>query len=145
MLTEAEEIVRATGLNSGALDGPRPELPEGGRLEGGGRHRCRQVGRRGCTAREVPQALMAWRLLVAPAAERTLARLPERVAAAVVEFMIRPLLEERRRVGKPLQRELAGYWSARRGAYRVVYRLDDEARAVRVVRIDHRADVYRQG
>jgi mRNA interferase RelE/StbE len=88
---------------------------------------------------------MAWRLLVAPAAERTLARLPERVAAAIVEFMIGPLLEEPRRVGKPLQRELEGYWSARRGAYRIVYRVDDAAGTVRVVRIDHRADVYRQG
>lgn len=87
---------------------------------------------------------MAWRLLVAPAAERTLARLPERVAAAIVEFLVGPLLEEPRRVGKPLQRELEGYWSARRGAYRVVFRVDDEASTVRVVRIDHRADVYRQ-
>lgn len=87
---------------------------------------------------------MPWRLLVAPAAERTLARLPERVAAAIVEFMVGPLLEDPRMVGKPLQRELEGYWSARRGAYRVVYRLDEEAGTVRVVRIDHRADVYRQ-
>lgn len=86
---------------------------------------------------------MAWRLLVAPAAERTLARLPERVAAAVVEFMVGPLLEDPRRVGKPLQRELEGYRSARRGAYRVVYRIDDEAATIRVVRVDHRSDVYR--
>lgn len=88
---------------------------------------------------------MAWRLLVAPAAERTLARLPERVAAAVVEFLIGLLLEEPRRVGKPLQRELETYWSARRGAYRLIYRVDDTAGTVRVVRIDHRADVYCQG
>lgn len=88
---------------------------------------------------------MAWRLLVAPAAERTLARLPERVAEAVVEFMVGPLIKEPRKVGKPLQRELEGYWSARRGAYRLVYRVDHEASTVRVVRIDHRADVYRQG
>lgn len=88
---------------------------------------------------------MAWRLLVAPAAERTLARLPERVASAIVEFMVGPLIKEPRRVGKPLQRELEGYWSARRGAYRLVYRVDHEASTVRVVRIDHRADVYRQG
>lgn len=88
---------------------------------------------------------MAWRLLVAPAAERTLARLPERVAGAIVEFMVGPLLAEPRRVGKPLQRELEGYWSARRGAYRLVYRIDDEANMVRVVRVDHRADVYRPG
>lgn len=88
---------------------------------------------------------MGWRLLVAPAAERTLARLPERVAAAIVEFMIGPLLEEPQRVGKPLQRELEGYWSARRGAYRLVYRIDDEASTMRVVRVDHRADIYRSG
>lgn len=86
---------------------------------------------------------MGWRLLVARAAERTLARLPERVAAAIVEFMVGPLLEEPQRVGKPLQRELDGYWSARRGAYRLVYRIDDAADTVRVVRVDHRADVYR--
>lgn len=85
---------------------------------------------------------MAWRLLVAPAAERTLARLPERVAAAVVEFMVGPLLEDPRRVGKPMQRELEGYRS-RRGAYQVVYRIDDEAATIRVVRVDHRSDVYR--
>ena len=88
---------------------------------------------------------MGWRLLVAPAAERTLARLPERVAAAIVEFMIGPLLEEPQRVGKPLQRELEGYWSARRGAYRLVYRIDDKASTIRVVRVDHRADIYRSG
>jgi mRNA-degrading endonuclease RelE of RelBE toxin-antitoxin system len=44
--------------------------------------------------------------------------------------------------GKPLSRELAGYHSARRGAYRVVYRIDDAARMVHVVRIDHRSSVY---
>ena len=86
---------------------------------------------------------MAWTLVVAPSAERTLARLTERIAAAIVEFMIGPLLDEPTRVGKPLQYELAGYWSARRGAYRVVYRIDEANREVRVVRIEHRSDVYR--
>jgi mRNA-degrading endonuclease RelE of RelBE toxin-antitoxin system len=86
---------------------------------------------------------MVWRLLVAPAAERTLARLPDRVASAVVEFMLGPLLDEPKRGGRPLQRELAGYWSARRGAYRVIYRIDDEQSTLRVVGMEHRADVYR--
>jgi mRNA-degrading endonuclease RelE of RelBE toxin-antitoxin system len=44
--------------------------------------------------------------------------------------------------GKPLSRELAGYHFARRGAYRVVYRIDDAARVVHVVRIDHPSSVY---
>lgn len=87
--------------------------------------------------------MTAWRLLVAPSAERTLARLPEGVAAAIVEFLVGPLAEDPRRVGKPLQRELTGYWSARRGSYRVIYRLDEDAGAIRVTRIEHRADVYR--
>ena len=84
-----------------------------------------------------------WELIVAPSAERTLARLPEKVAAAVVEFMLGPLVTAPARVGHPLRGELEGLWSARRGAYRVVYEIDDAARQIRVLRIDHRADVYR--
>ena len=82
-------------------------------------------------------------LRVAPSAARSLERLPESVAAAVVGFLTGPLLQEPKRVGKPLVRQLAGYWSARRGAYRVVYALDEVNRLVLVVRIEHRADVYR--
>jgi mRNA interferase RelE/StbE len=65
------------------------------------------------------------------------------VAAAVTEFLTRALLENPNRVGKPLTREPGGYHSARRGAYRVVYQIDENERTVHVVRIDHRADVYR--
>jgi mRNA interferase RelE/StbE len=82
-------------------------------------------------------------LIVAPSAERTLARLPEKVATAVVEFMLGPLTEAPKRVGHPLRGELAGLWAARRGPYRVVYELDEENGNVHVLRIDHRADVYR--
>lgn len=86
---------------------------------------------------------MTWTLRVAASAERTLGRLPEGVAAAVVEFMLGPLRAEPERVGKPLQRDLAGYHSARRGAYRIIYRIIERDHTVRVVRIEHRADVYR--
>lgn len=84
-----------------------------------------------------------YRLIVAATAERSLARLPEAVASAIVEFMVGALVLSPRRVGHPLQRELAGLWSARRGPYRVVYEIDDDAWVVRVLRIDHRADIYR--
>ena len=83
-----------------------------------------------------------WSLVVAAPAERALGRLTEGVAAAIVEFMLGPLIEAPTVVGKPLRRELSGYWSARRGSYRVVYRLDDGRQEVIVVRIDHRSDVY---
>ncbi len=85
----------------------------------------------------------AHRLELAASAERTLARLPESAIAAIVEFMTGPLLENPQRVGKALKLDLEGYRAARRGPYRIVYRVDETALAVRVVRIDHRADVYR--
>lgn len=84
-----------------------------------------------------------YRLVVARSAERSLRRLPEGVAAAVAELLLGALTENPRRVGHPLGRELAGLWSARRGPYRVVYEIDDDDRRVVVLRIDHRADVYR--
>jgi mRNA interferase RelE/StbE len=90
----------------------------------------------------------SYRLSLAPAARRAITDgppvgLPLAVATAVAEFITGPLLENPRVVGKRLTNELTGYHSARRGAYRVIYRIDDDARAVHVVRIDHRADVYR--
>jgi mRNA-degrading endonuclease RelE of RelBE toxin-antitoxin system len=90
----------------------------------------------------------AYALSLASSARRILAEGPPRglplaVAAAVTEFLTGPLLDNPHRVGKPLTRELGGYHSARRGAYRVIYRIDEPARIVHVVRIDHRADVYR--
>lgn len=84
-----------------------------------------------------------WELIVAPSAERTLARLPEKAAAAVVEFMLGPLVQDPERVGQALRRELQGFRAARRGPYRIVYEIDDREWQVRVLRIDHRADVYR--
>jgi mRNA-degrading endonuclease RelE of RelBE toxin-antitoxin system len=71
-------------------------------------------------------------------------RLPLSVALAVWAFCDVPLRNEPRRFGRPLGRGLIGYFSARRGAYRVIYRADDEARLVHLVRIEHRADVYRR-
>ena len=84
-----------------------------------------------------------WRLVVAPSAERTLARLPEKAAAAIVEFMLGPLTENPQRVGHALRRELEGLRSARRGPYRIVYELIAATNEIHVLRIDHRADVYR--
>ena len=89
----------------------------------------------------------AYALSLAPSARRVLAQgpprgLPVAVAAAVTGFLTGALLDNPHRVGKPLARELSGYHSARRGAYRVIYRIDDAERVVHVVRIDHRANVY---
>jgi mRNA interferase RelE/StbE len=77
------------------------------------------------------------------AARRAIAeRLPESVAAAVLEFCAAALALSPRRVGKPLFGSLAGCHGARRGTYRVVYRIDEQTRVVEVLDIDHRADIY---
>lgn len=75
---------------------------------------------------------------------RDLDKLPPRIAAAVIEFAFGDLARAPRRVGKPLRGELVGQHSARRGPYRLLYRVDDEDGIVWVHRIDHRADVYRR-
>lgn len=82
--------------------------------------------------------------LTPPAVRAVQMGLPESVAAAVIEFMTGPLVANPRRVGKALRRELAGVWSARRGTYRILYRINDTPREVVVLRIDHRSDVYRR-
>lgn len=81
-------------------------------------------------------------VLTPPAVRAIRTGLPEAVAAAVIEFMTGPLVSNPRRVGKMLRRELAGIWSARRGTYRVLYRINDDPKEVVVIRIEHRRDVY---
>ena len=86
----------------------------------------------------------SWKLVLAASAERPWGGYPEKVAAATVEFMLGPLLEDPRLVGHPSGEKLTGLWSARKGAYWIIYELNDTKHEVQVVRIDHRSDVYRQ-
>ena len=69
--------------------------------------------------------------------------LPEAVAAAAYEFIPGPLLDQPHRVGKQLLPPLDDRFSARRGTYRVIYRIDDKDHVVTVVDIGHRRDIYR--
>ena len=47
------------------------------------------------------------------------------------------------RVGRPLRPVLDGTWTARRGTYRILYEIDDNARTVLVTAIEARADAHR--
>jgi len=78
-----------------------------------------------------------------PAARAIGETLPEAVSAAAVEFITGALIDNPQRVGRALRNELAGIHSARRGTYRILYRIDETERVVTVLRIDHRSDVYR--
>lgn len=83
-------------------------------------------------------------LRTTPTVRRALAeKLPEAVAAAAYDFITGPLLQEPHRVGKRLTPPLDDRFSARRGTYRVIYRIDDKTHIVTVVDIGHRRDVYR--
>lgn len=87
-------------------------------------------------------------VILSPGAARSLSAgpprgLPVAAAFAVYEFLKGPLREDPWRVSKLLHDELDGFRGARRGEYRVVLSVDEERRTVNVVRIDHRADVYR--
>lgn len=82
-------------------------------------------------------------IVVAPAARRALTDLlPPSAAFAAFEFISGPLADNPRRVGAPLQAPFEGYYRARRGDYRIRYRIDETERRVYVVDIDHRRDVY---
>lgn len=86
-----------------------------------------------------------YQLRIAVPASRALAgRLPEKVAAAVYEFVTTVLIDNPRRLGKPLLLPpYEGTWSARRGAYRVLYEIDDERGLVTVTAVEYRGDAYR--
>lgn len=84
-----------------------------------------------------------YRVEFAGSARRGINRMPEKAAAAAIEFCFGALASNPRRVGKLLTRDLADHHTARRGDYRVIYRIDDDAHLVYVVRVEHRSDVYR--
>jgi mRNA interferase RelE/StbE len=69
--------------------------------------------------------------------------IPLNAARAIFEFIQGPLSQDPWRVSTPLHDELEGFRGARRGEYRVIIRIDEEQRTVRVVRVDHRSDIYR--
>ncbi|MGO4582956.1 type II toxin-antitoxin system RelE/ParE family toxin [Arthrobacter sp. 2RAF6] len=69
--------------------------------------------------------------------------LPEKVAAAAFEFITGALSENPQRVGKQLHEPLFPLYSARRGEYRVIYRIVEDVVLIEIVSIAHRRDAYR--
>lgn len=87
---------------------------------------------------------MTFQVILAARARRALAEeLPEGVATACLEFLGGALSENPHRVGKALRGELEGRYSARRGEFRVLYRIHEERIVVEVIDIRHRRDAYR--
>ena len=77
------------------------------------------------------------------AAKRHLDRLPEGVRAATLATVRGPISDNPLRAGKPLVGVLVGFRSARRGDYRIIYEVDEDAEVVVIHRVQHRRHVYR--
>jgi mRNA interferase RelE/StbE len=86
---------------------------------------------------------MAYSIKLASTARRDLAAIPPRYARAILGFVFGVLPKNPHRVGKPLGRELDSCHGARRGDYRVIYEIREDAGEVLVARISHRAHAYR--
>lgn len=82
-------------------------------------------------------------VVAAPAARAIREWLPEAVAFAAIDFVTGPLRETPQRGGAPLRGDLAGIWSARRGTYRVLFRINEETREAVVLRVGHRRHIHR--
>ncbi|MEE6140837.1 type II toxin-antitoxin system RelE/ParE family toxin [Mycobacterium sp. 050128] len=86
----------------------------------------------------------AWSVQLSPAAARALERLPHKVAAAIAEFITVALPADPLPMSKPLRFQFEGWRVARRGDYRVTFRVLSDDNVLYVGRIEHRAHVYRR-
>jgi len=80
---------------------------------------------------------------ITPEGLRHLNRLPEKIRTAVLETILGTIADNPQRAGKPLRGELEGLHSARRGDFRIIHEIHEDAGIVLVHRPQHRNDVYR--
>ena len=85
--------------------------------------------------------MSAYEIRFTPAARRAIDALPVSVALAALALIMGDLTENPHRVGKALRPPLEGRYSARRGDYRIMYRIGEGI--VTVLDVAHRRDAYR--
>ncbi|HEY6789416.1 MAG TPA: type II toxin-antitoxin system RelE/ParE family toxin [Trebonia sp.] len=89
-----------------------------------------------------PEAEPPYTIVFSRQARRNLHEdLPLDVAAAAMETIDGPLTTNPH-PGKPLDEPFDGYHSARRGTYRIIYRINEDKRTVEIHSIRHRRDAY---
>jgi mRNA-degrading endonuclease RelE of RelBE toxin-antitoxin system len=84
-----------------------------------------------------------WGVQVSSRFTRDLNRLPPRIVSAIVEYVTDVLPTNPARMSGPLAGELDGLRSARRGDYRVILEIDEPTRTIVLLRVAHRAHIYR--
>ena len=91
-----------------------------------------------------PQASLPYTVIFSGQARRNLhENLPLEVAVAAMATIGGPLTTNPHRAGKPLEEPFDGYHSARRGTYRIIYRINEDKHSVEIHSIRHRRDAYR--
>ncbi len=135
---EWESIQRpCTGCHSRASANPWPR-PTPTRSPDGSSTRHRSAASSVCPSAIGESPAASYEVIFTATARRDLQRVPPRIVPAIVEFVFGDLAAAPQLVGKPLERELSGSFSARRGPYRVLYRIDEDAKLVTLLRIAHR-------
>lgn len=89
---------------------------------------------------------MAWRIELAPGAERELDKLDPQIARRLLTFLHGRVaaLDDPRAIGEALKGSTLGeFWKYRVGDYRIICSIEDGALRVLVVRIGNRREVYR--
>ncbi len=75
---------------------------------------------------------------------KALRRLGKTTQAKILRYLETRLEteEDPRRFGKPLRRDLSGFWRYRVEDYRIICRIEEGKMIVLVVDVDHRKDIY---
>ena len=85
---------------------------------------------------------MTYEVEITPEGLRHLNRLPDKIRSAVLATIFDSIAPNPKRAGKALRGELEGLYSARRGEFRVIYEIDDDAGIVLIHRAQYRRRVY---
>jgi len=83
---------------------------------------------------------MAYRVLYSQTSRDQVRSLHPRVKPVVKGYIER--LKENPFLGKPLEKELSGYYSLRSKRFRIIYTIDDNNHMIQVHYVGHRKDVY---
>lgn len=86
---------------------------------------------------------MTYSIRFTPAARPSFTTLPMPVALAALNLIRGDLAQSPHRVGKALLPPLQGQHSARRGEYRIRYRINETEQVVTILEVKHRRDAYR--
>jgi mRNA interferase RelE/StbE len=95
-------------------------------------------------ARPEPQTARPWTVEFDDRARRELRKLDSGVQDAILRYLHEriAIMQDPRRFGKPLRRNLAGLWRYRVEDYRLICRIEDDRVVVLVLQVGHRRDVY---